>query len=404
MGAWSTRIFDDDGAEDIRGDYRILLGYGMEPEKAYELIYQEYYSDFKDSDDEDVFWLSVALYQWQNGILREDVKERALDVIANESYLERWKDSGMVVYNKRRKVLSDMRDKLLHEVNPPKKIPKCPAYYRAKTKFKLGDVYAYQHSNGKCSYIQVVEICKIPVSHLCPELDYRSHANFALLDVWSDELLGWEQLQHASYRKMYITHEHDVFRVDFVDVISFWNEKQVALKWIYLGNHDVLVHDKEHKWFGHRAIDEIYESEKVNPYESLCIYPTFHLEARVTNEMLNLAFSVWMEHDDVEKLQELLHARFPEWNDKVCTAIRKVIHRRVQMYVSRLRGDICYGRGSFEMERVYEEMPWLHEQYGLELLELTKKKVENHEFDIWERELMNEMLIAASSKTKKDNI
>lgn len=73
MGAWSTRIFDDDGAEDIISEYRILLGYGVSPEKTYHLIKEHFYQDYAGGDEEDVYWLSIALYQWQNGILMEEI-------------------------------------------------------------------------------------------------------------------------------------------------------------------------------------------------------------------------------------------------------------------------------------------------------------------------------------------
>ena len=78
MGTWETRIFDDDDAADIYAEYRILLGYKMNPDKAWQLIYNYFYPDYKGSDDEDVFWLSVALYQWQNGILMNEENERRL--------------------------------------------------------------------------------------------------------------------------------------------------------------------------------------------------------------------------------------------------------------------------------------------------------------------------------------
>lgn len=94
MGAWSAKIFDDDGAEEIKEEYKILLGYGMSPQDVYEKLTDYFYPDYKGQDDEDVYWLSLALFQWQNGILLDEVKQRALECIENDEYLERWKDSG----------------------------------------------------------------------------------------------------------------------------------------------------------------------------------------------------------------------------------------------------------------------------------------------------------------------
>ena len=104
MGAWSTRIFDDDGAADIRGEYRILLGYGVPPQEAYQKIEEYFLPDYQGEDDEDVYWLSIALFQWQNGILLDEVKQCAVECIDNESYLERWKDSGEKTYQKRKNI------------------------------------------------------------------------------------------------------------------------------------------------------------------------------------------------------------------------------------------------------------------------------------------------------------
>ena len=65
----------------IRAEYRILLGYGMPPAEAYRKIEEYFYPGYKGADDEDVYWLSVALFQWQNGLLLDYVKQRALQCI-----------------------------------------------------------------------------------------------------------------------------------------------------------------------------------------------------------------------------------------------------------------------------------------------------------------------------------
>jgi hypothetical protein len=180
MGTRGTRLLDDDGAADICAEYRILLGYKVDPEKAWQLIYNYFYPEYKGSDDEDVFWLSVALFQWQNGILKEEVKQKALQCIDDESYLEVWKESDSATYKKRKAVLTQLKEKLINEVNPPRKVPKCPTCYRQKTGFAIGDIFSYTHENGNISYVEVVRIRKEPVTELVPELDYKSKADFAL--------------------------------------------------------------------------------------------------------------------------------------------------------------------------------------------------------------------------------
>ena len=46
MGAWTTRIFDDDGVADILAEYKILLGYGVSPEEAYKKVYDYFAKDY----------------------------------------------------------------------------------------------------------------------------------------------------------------------------------------------------------------------------------------------------------------------------------------------------------------------------------------------------------------------
>ncbi len=212
MGAWSTRIFDDDGAADILAEYKILLGYGIPPEEAYQMVHNYFAKDYLGSDDEDVFWLGIALYQWKNGILLDEVKENALKCIDDGEYLERWRESGERIYHKRKETLNVFKNKLLNEVNEKKKkFPKCPAYYRKKTNLKIGDLLAYIiHEPGEATQsndpfysmlykkvkeldkkvvlLRVVNVSKRPVTELVPELDYESWAEMMLYDWCGEEI------------------------------------------------------------------------------------------------------------------------------------------------------------------------------------------------------------------------
>ena len=115
---------------------------------------------------------------------------------------------------KREKILEELKYKLVNEVNPiRKKFPKCPGYYRIKTKWKVGDLLAYKitepmiewgelvsdedkkrlHETQKMikeRYIllRVIDIDKMPVSSICPELDYSSSAVVMLYDWMGDTL------------------------------------------------------------------------------------------------------------------------------------------------------------------------------------------------------------------------
>lgn len=223
MGAWSVRLMDDDGARDIIDEYKILMGYGVEEQKAYEVIYENFYKDYEGQDDEDTFWLAVALYQWKNGILREDVKKRAIASIDNQEYLERWKESGEKVYQKRKEALEEFRYDLLHVVNePPRKFPKCPKYLREKTCWEVGDLLVYQMLGEPRTWsgstnrdvffatekkllenrvlLRVVDVIKRPVTHLMPELDYASVAHVMVYDWMGKEIPNEKIISRLEFR------------------------------------------------------------------------------------------------------------------------------------------------------------------------------------------------------------
>lgn len=236
MGAWSAEIFDDDGADEIKTEYKILLGYGLSPQEVYQKIEDYFYPDYQDQHDEDVYWLSIALFQWENGILLDAVKQRALECIADDAYLKRWKDSGEEIYQERKAVLEELKYKLTNVVNEErKKFPKCPKCDRYKTKWKEGDLLAYKMTapmlewgelvspedksrfynvqkdiKNRYLMLRVVAIDKMPVSSICPELDYSSSAIVMLYDWMGDKL----------------PEDKDIDGIRFKPIVNYYSDKQ----------------------------------------------------------------------------------------------------------------------------------------------------------------------------------
>lgn len=269
MGAWTTRIFDDDGAQDIKSQYRILLGYGVSNEDAYQMIKDYFYKDYSGGDEEDVYWLSIALYQWQNGMLMDEVKENAIRCIDDEEYLERWKDSGRKVYEKRKQVLQTLKDKLLNETNPVKKVAKCPAYYRSKTRWNVGDLLAYQilekyphwkkgesetnqklwecreKMEGKYVLLRVVENGRKPVTELCPELDYMSWSNLMVYDWVGEEIPSEEEIKKIPFKKLVgIRLPNGICRVSSAASLDYERGDKKYAEIIYLGNNPEFLGNK----------------------------------------------------------------------------------------------------------------------------------------------------------------
>jgi len=362
MGTWGTRVFDDDGAADIYAEYRILLGYKMEPEKAWQLIYDFFYPDYKGSDDEDIFWLSVALYQWQNGILKDEVKEKALQCIDDASYLEVWKESDPTTYKKRKAVLEQLKDKLLHEVNPPRKVAKCPPYYRTKTGFNIGEVYSYTHDNGNISYIEVVQISKKPVTKLVPELDYLSTADFALIDVWSPKQYTIEELSHIPYRKFF---EGDIFHpysLYVCDTVSVHNEETIRANMKYLGRTP-RVGVTEPRFFRKSGVEPFPE------HYTEYIESTFSLPCGITNEMLNATLAEFLVDETPETLNQSISSQNPSWPGAICDVLVPIVLRNVRDYLRR----IWLTRYNKNFEKGYQfavlDLPWMDKENERRLAE-----------------------------------
>ena len=255
----------------------------MSPQEAYQKIEEYFYPDYRDSDDEDVYWLSIALFQWQNGILNDQVKQRALKCMEEESYLDRWRESGEKVYQKRKETLKILKNKLLNEVNPvKKKFPKCPKYYRIKTDWKVGDLLAYRilempakWTDGREDHIaveeagrklwqkyvllRVVNVSHAPVTFICPELDYRSCASIMLYDWFGDEIPPMSEIDKMSFRPI---------------VLSYWSKKKQIVSGVALeienmkkeaANCEITVLGNDHKFV--EEIPELYRQNDGCPLE-----------------------------------------------------------------------------------------------------------------------------------------
>ena len=285
MGAWSAEIFDDDGAADIRGEYKILLGYGIPPEEAYQKIEECFYPDYKEAHEEDVYWLAIALFQWQNGILMEEVKQQALRCIDDEEYLERWKDSGEEIYKERKAVLEKLKYDLIHVVKERKKrFPKCDKCYRFKTPWQVGDLLAYKITapmlewgeevsdekkrkfreaqkliTDKYILLRVVNIDKIPVSDIYPELDYCSIAIVMMYDWLGDELPTEEEICSLEFKPIvsgYWEKNKEIVGSICLEVEGSKEEK----KWCEIS---LLKSEKDY------VVPQMYYAHRGSPYQSV---------------------------------------------------------------------------------------------------------------------------------------
>ncbi len=153
MGTWGPAIFSDDLALDVRGEYRELIGQGVDPAEATRQLVGEYQPD-DDPDGGHVFWLALAATQWKLGRLEDTVKARALQVIEDGTDLRGWEeDATPQVVRKRRAALDKLREQLLSPQPPPKHIRRP---YHEWTEWEVGDVVSYRLLSGRYILLRVV--------------------------------------------------------------------------------------------------------------------------------------------------------------------------------------------------------------------------------------------------------
>ena len=142
MGAWNASINGNDTAQELKSEYQAAFFYN-DVETALAKIDTYVRSMFDESDEEEwsCYFYSLAEFMWKHGILTEDVRARAIDMIDSGFGLEIWELEGTSTLNKRKKVLAEFRGKLLSPQPPKKKIR---FNLHMKPIFQTGDLVALQ--------------------------------------------------------------------------------------------------------------------------------------------------------------------------------------------------------------------------------------------------------------------
>ena len=137
MGTSGAKLFNDDLANDVRGDYLDSLRRGKENLQATDYIIERY-MDSLSEEEEPIFWFSLADTQWEYGRLEPRIKEKA-EYFIEHPYAYEWKNEELA--DKWSKTLEKLKEKLNRPQPVEKKISKYRLY---RCEWKLGDVFAYQ--------------------------------------------------------------------------------------------------------------------------------------------------------------------------------------------------------------------------------------------------------------------
>ena len=152
MGAWGVAIFSDDLAADLRADFREMIGDGLTPAEATDLLLVEYAATLEDPDEMPVFWIALASTQWKLGRLEDRTREMALQVIDNGTDLARWDVPKDRV--KREAVLAKTRAELLSAPPPAKRIPRT---VKESNDWRVGEMIGFQLLSGKWTLFRVID-------------------------------------------------------------------------------------------------------------------------------------------------------------------------------------------------------------------------------------------------------
>lgn len=230
MGAWGTKLYDDDVASDVKNEYIDLLRQGIDNEEVTKRLIQKW--DTEDIEDGPIFWFALADIQWKYGRLLENVKNKALQHIANETDLERWKEDEKL-YNARKQVLIELEKELNTPMPKEKRVAKRRNYI---CPWNIGDVYACQIKNNeeyKGKYICIIKVLEEKMIHdICP-IVYVYNKIF-------DEIPPIEELKDIKYlTQFYIpsAYNGEYKEMLYKCLIGIENStKKIAMEYIFLGN------------------------------------------------------------------------------------------------------------------------------------------------------------------------
>lgn len=170
MGAWGTAIFSDDTACDVRDDYRDHVGDGLSGPEATNRLVDEWRATLRDPDEGPVFWLALAATQWKCGRLETRVRDKALEIIAGGSGLQRWTEDPKL-FKKRKAVLAKLEEQLR---SPPPAEKPIPKRFRDCCDWEVGEVIGYQLLSGKWTLFRVIDYHsdKGGICPICELLDW----------------------------------------------------------------------------------------------------------------------------------------------------------------------------------------------------------------------------------------
>lgn len=271
MGAWGTGLYQDDDTCDIKEEYLTYLRIGMSNEEAQEELIECNEELIEDEEIGPLFWLALADTQWEYGRLTNEVKEEALEVINSGKDLERWEEDKKL-YEKRKKVLEDLKERLNTKQPEEKKIRKM---IFTRPNWNVGDILLYQIQEedlkdhkwyGKYVLLKVMGTEKLTIGYLEKDKYYHEKELISIYNwIGNAEI----DLKKINQLKIILLNDFiDPYGEDIKELVGEYHLNKRELKRM---NIKVIKND----------INNLYSSELIKKFPNYAIYNTNNFDYNV---------------------------------------------------------------------------------------------------------------------------
>ena len=271
MGAWGTGLYQDDDTCDIKEEYLTYLRIGMSNEEAQEELIECNEELIEDEEIGPLFWLALADTQWEYGRLTNEVKEEALEVINSGKDLERWEEDKKL-YEKRKKVLEDLKERLNTKQPEEKKIRKMRF---TRPNWNVGDILLYQIQEedlkdhkwyGKYVLLKVMGTEKLTIGYLEKDKYYHEKELISIYNwIGNAEI----DLKKINQLKIILLNDFiDPYGEDIKELVGEYHLNKRELKRM---NIKVIKND----------INNLYSSELIKKFPNYAIYNTNNFDYNV---------------------------------------------------------------------------------------------------------------------------
>ena len=159
MGTWSASITGNDTALDMIEEYKVAFSYFDVPTGLQKLD-KFVRSNFDESDEDEwcAYFYSLADFMWKNGILTDEIRDKAVQMVDSDFGMETWIEAHCE--KQRRKELAKFRAKITSPQCAPKKIK--ISHIHPDDIFEDGEVIAIRLKTAGKKYLPHFPVDPIP--------------------------------------------------------------------------------------------------------------------------------------------------------------------------------------------------------------------------------------------------